>query len=370
MKYILSILFTVAFSAGLTAQPRQVIDLNDGWLFQLGDNGYNAIPSNDDRDWREVSLPHDFQIEQPWVAPAADEKADNTDVAANIKSRLSSRGFKEMGKGWYRLHLMLPDSLRQRRLLLDFGGIMYTGDVYLNGQLIGGTEYGYVGFEIDVTGLMKFGRDENVIAVKADTREPGNSRWYTGGGLFRGVRLIATSKDVYFERHPLCIVTSKNKFVDISVEVTARGKDKKMPVSVTIIDPQGRQVYEATDTVRRNTMSRTIEHRLRQIEIQEPQLWDTETPNLYTAVVTLKRENGTVADQYSEHFGIRTIEFGPQFGMKLNGRKVLLKGYANHHTLGALGAAAYPRAIEKRIKLMKQYGIKPQPLQPGVHRTV
>ena len=133
------------------AQQRTEVNLNFGWRFHAYESAQGALPDIDDTDWRTVDLPHDFQTEQPWVAPAADEKADQSDVAANIKSRLSSRGFKEMGKAWYRYHLTPPDSLRGRRLLLDFGGIMYTGDVYLNGEHIGGTDYGYVDFEIDVT---------------------------------------------------------------------------------------------------------------------------------------------------------------------------------------------------------------------------
>ena len=93
-----------------------------------------AQTAADDRHWRTVDVPHDFQMEQPWVAPAADEKADNSDAAANIKSRLSPRGFKEMGVAWYRYHLTPADRLKGRRLLLDFEGIMYVGDVYLNGE--------------------------------------------------------------------------------------------------------------------------------------------------------------------------------------------------------------------------------------------
>ena len=361
MKRLLTNLFTLSVcilaSATAMAQPRQVQSLDFGWRFQAGDVKDAALLTTDDSNWRSVNLPHDFQIEQPWVAPAADEKADNSDAAANIKSRLSSRGFKEMGIGWYRLHLTLPDSLRSRRLLIDFGGIMYTGDVYLNGERVGGTDYGYLGFAVDVTGKVKFGRDENILAVRADTRDPKASRWYTGGGLFRSVRLIATSKDVYLERHPLRISTRANRFVTITVEATTQGKDKQMPVSVSILDPQGLEVYQYEAVVKRATPSRTIEQQLPEIEIANPQLWDTDHPNLYTAVVTLKRQDGSVADCYQEHFGLRTVEFGPAFGMKLNGRKVLLKGYANHHSLGALGAAAYPRAIEKRLQLMKQFGI-------------
>ena len=335
---------------------RIVQNLDFGWRFHSGDVEGAALPATDDSSWRCVDLPHDFQIEQPWVAPEADEQADNSDVAANIKSRLSARGFKEMGQGWYRLHLMPADSLKGRRLLLDFGGIMYTGDVYLNGEHIGGTDYGYVGFQIDVSTRLRFGQD-NVIAVMADTRDPKASRWYTGGGLFRGVRLVATDRELYFERHPLNISTRENHIIYISAEVTSRGRDKKMPVDVRILDPQGQVVCEYCDTVRRSTPSRTVEQPLKPIDIAHAQLWDTEHPNLYTAQLTLHHEDGRVADAYEEHFGIRTVEIGPDFGLKLNGKKVLLQGYANHHSLGALGAAAYPRAIEKRIKLMKEWGI-------------
>ena len=339
-----------------TAQTRIVENLDFGWRFHAGDVGGAEQTAFDDSQWRTVDVPHDFQIEQPWVAPAADEKADNNDPAANIKSRLSSRGFKEMGKGWYRLHLTPADSLRGRRLLLQFDGIMYTADVYLNGERIGGTDYGYVGFEIDVTQQLRVGQ-ENVIAVMADTREPNNSRWYTGGGLIRDVRLVATNRELYFERHPLYITTRANRYVTVGAEFTNRGKAKDVTIGTCIYSPDGQLVYEGTEKCSRTTASRTMEARLSEVEIQNPQLWDTEHPRLYKAVVTLQNADGSTADEVSTRFGIRTVEYGPSFGLKLNGKKVLMKGYANHHSLGALGAAAYPRAIEKRIELMKQFGI-------------
>ena len=123
------------------------------------------------------------------------------------------------------------------------------------------------------------------------------------------------------------------------------------------MDPDGQVVYEATHPQSRTTPSRTEVAQLPEIMIEKPQLWDLDTPRLYTVKVQLLRSDGTVADEVSDHFGLRTVEFGSDYGMKLNGRKVLLKGYANHHTLGALGAAAFPRAIEKRLQLMKQYGV-------------
>ena len=355
MMFALALLL-LAGTGEVAAQQRVEQSLNFGWLFKAGDVADGAQTTANDQGWRKVDVPHDFQIEQPWVTPDAGEKADNNDPAANIKSRLSSRAFKEMGVAWYRYHLTPADSLKGRRLLLDFEGIMCTGDVFLNGTRIGGTDYGYVGFEIDVTDKLRFGQD-NVIAVKADTREPGNSRWYTGGGLIRPVKLVATNRDLYFARYPLQITTRDNRFVSIAAEVVVKGRDKNMPVDIKICAPDGQTVYQGSSTLKRLTPTRTVEQRLAEIEIPNPQLWDTEHPNLYTVEVTLKNEKGVAVDVTRERFGLRTIEIGPDYGLKLNGRKVLLKGYANHHSLGALGAAAYDRAMEKRIVMMKQWGM-------------
>ena len=346
-KIFLLLLFTIHYSLFTSFAQRSEQKINFGWEFRLNDEG----------SWKKVNVPHDFQIEQPWVAPAADEKADNTDVAANIKSRLSSRGFKEMGKGYYRLHYTPSKSLEGQRVLIDFEGVMYTADIYVNMKRVGGTNYGYVGFEIDITNELKYGED-NLIEVVADTREPGNSRWYTGGGLIRNVSIIATPKDLYFERHPLYITTRENRFVSIGAEFTNRTKEQSTHIAVQITGPDGETVYNETTSLKRHKMARTQEERIAtDVEIKEPKIWDLDTPYLYTVKAQLLREDGTVADETCETFGIRTIEFGPDFGMKLNGKKVLLKGYANHHTLGALGAAAYPKAIEKRLKLIKQFGM-------------
>lgn len=333
-----------------------VTRLDFGWKFHAGDIQQAATTDFNDSDWRTVNLPHDFQIEQPWVEPSPDERPDNTDVAANIKSRLSSRGFKEMGKGWYRLHLTPDETWKNKRVVLDFDGIMYVGDVYLNGEHIADTDYGYVGFETDITSRLKWGQD-NVIAVMADTREPNNSRWYTGGGLFRGVNLILTDQTLYFERYPLSITTRDNRFINIKAEFTNRGKERETTVGVKLYAPDGTQIYEGTSVQKRITMSRTMEAKLPEIEVKNARLWDCEHPNLYKAVVILQNEKGEIVDEVSSCFGIRTVEIIPEQGLLLNGKKVLLKGYANHHTLGALGAAAYPRAIEKRIQMVKEWGL-------------
>ena len=359
-RLFLLVLFLVGVCQWLQADSRKVYNFNFGWRFHAGDVENAAMPSFDDSRWRMVDVPHDFQIEQPWVAPAADEKADNSDPGANIRSRLSSRGFKEMGIGWYRKTFTPDETWKDKRVVLDFEGIMYVGDVYLNGQQIGGTDYGYVGFEIDITQWLKYG-EPNVLAVKADTREPNNSRWYTGGGLFRDVKVLVTNSDFYLMRHPLYITTSeisdRQATVSVQVEMACYTQQKMLKTELIITDAQGNEVINRFEELPFNPKMRTCEYQLKDIQIQQPKLWSCETPHLYTAQVILYHENGEIADCVSERFGIRSLEFSPQFGLKVNGKKVLLKGIANHHTLGALGAAAYPRAIEKRIQLLKEFGV-------------
>ncbi|MBV3429113.1 DUF4982 domain-containing protein [Prevotella copri] len=344
------------------AAVRDTISINQGWQFHRGDvkniAELKATQSGDD----VVNLPHDFLIGQDWVAPDASERPDNSDAGSNVRSRLSSRGFKEMGIGWYRYELTPKDEWKGKRIVLDFQGIMLVGDVYLNGKRIGGTDYGYLGFDIDLSKLLKWGQP-NEIAVKADTQNPSNSRWFTGAGLYRDVNLIVTNKNLFFPRHPLFIRTQGNKEVKIKAEIinqqkVAKGQSTaKMPVGVRILDADGKVVAEQKNDIHFNAKWRDREYELPSISLENAKLWSPDSPYLYTAEVTLYDSKGNIADQIKEPFGVRTIEIVPQKGLLVNGKKVLLKGYANHHTLGALGAAAYPRAIEKRLKLMKEFGM-------------
>ena len=344
------------------AAVRDTISINQGWQFHRGDvkniAELKSTQSGDD----VVNLPHDFLIGQDWVAPDASERPDNSDAGSNVRSRLSSRGFKEMGIGWYRYELTPKDEWKGKRIVLDFQGIMLVGDVYLNGKRIGGTDYGYLGFDIDLSKLLKWGQP-NEIAVKADTQNPSNSRWFTGAGLYRDVNLIVTNKNLFFPRHPLFIRTQGNKEVKIKAEIinqqkVAKGQSTaKMPVGVRILDADGKVVAEQKNDIHFNAKWRDREYELPSISLENAKLWSPDSPYLYTAEVTLYDSEGKIADQIKEPFGVRTIEIVPQKGLLVNGKKVLLKGYANHHTLGALGAAAYPRAIEKRLKLMKEFGM-------------
>lgn len=350
--------FSLMGTLPAAAAVRDTISINCGWQFHRGDvKNISELKSTQGGD-DVVNLPHDFLIGQDWVAPDASERPDNSDAGSNVRSRLSPRGFKEMGIGWYRYQLTPKDEWKGKRIVLDFQGIMLVGDVYLNGQRVGGTDYGYLGFDIDLSKLLKWGQ-VNEIIVKADTGKPNNSRWYTGGGLFRDVNLIVTDKNLYFPRHPLFIRTVNNKEIKIRANILNLQKTKKsqIPVEVKILNAEGKVVTLQKSDLHFNAKWRDREYELPSIFLENAKLWSPDTPYLYTAEVTLYDNEGNIADQIREPFGIRTIEMNPQKGLLVNGKKVLLKGYANHHTLGALGAAAYPRAIEKRLKLMKEFGM-------------
>ena len=350
--------FSLMGTLPAAAAVRDTISINCGWQFHRGDvKNISELKSTQGGD-DVVNLPHDFLIGQDWVAPDASERPDNSDAGSNVRSRLSPRGFKEMGIGWYRYELTPKAEWKGKRIVLDFQGIMLVGDVYLNGKRIGGTDYGYLGFDIDLSKLLKWG-EANEITVKADTRNPNNSRWYTGGGLFRDVNLIVTDKNLYFPRHPLFIRTVNNKEIKIRANILNLQKTKKpqIPVEVKILNAEGKVVTQQKSDLHFNAKWRDREYELPSISLEDAKLWSPDTPYLYTAEVTLYDNEGNIADQIREPFGIRTIEMNPEKGLLVNGKKVLLKGYANHHTLGALGAAAYPRAIEKRLKLMKELGM-------------
>ena len=350
--------FSLMGTLPAAAAVRDTISINCGWQFHRGDvKNISELKSTQGGD-DVVNLPHDFLIGQDWVAPDASERPDNSDAGSNVRSRLSPRGFKEMGIGWYRYELTPKAEWKGKRIVLDFQGIMLVGDVYLNGQRVGGTDYGYLGFDIDLSKLLKWGQ-VNEIIVKADTGKPNNSRWYTGGGLFRDVNLIVTDKNLYFPRHPLFIRTVNNKEIKIRANILNLQKTKKpqIPVEVKILNAEGKVVTLQKSDLHFNAKWRDREYELPSISLEDAKLWSPDSPYLYTAEVTLYDNEGNIADQIREPFGIRTIEMNPEKGLLVNGKKVLLKGYANHHTLGALGAAAYPRAIEKRLKLIKEFGM-------------
>lgn len=235
---------------------------------------------------------------------------------------------------------------------------MLIGDVWLNGKKVGSTDYGYLGFETDITGLLNYDKD-NVVAVYASTGRKEGSRWYTGGGLYRDVHLLVKDS-IAIARHGVFISTPRitEQSADVSVQVEVEGlcgKPLNVEIYAKVFAPDGKQVAEGRMFTPERSKLQTVELSLPSIKIENPQLWSCETPDLYTAEIVLSH-NGTVVDRVVETFGIRTLEFSKESGFKLNGKKVFLKGIAIHHDMGALGAAVFDEAIERQFKRLKEFG--------------
>ena len=329
--------------------PRMEIDLGFGWRFASGPRKNAMLPSCDDaidarpayRQWCEVDLPHDFQFLQPWDPSGG-----------------RSRGYKASGCGWYRRRLFADPAWKGKRVALDFGGVMCQSEIYLNGAKIAEDDYGYLGFEVDVSDRLRWG-ETNLVAVMASTGDFHANRWYTGGGIYRGVKLIVRDK-VSVSRHGVFVTTPvvAAEKAEIAVEVDIDGITRRaddLEIAVRILAPDGHAVAAVRDLAPKDCRLSRVHAALPRLVVVNPDLWDIDSPALYTAEVSL-RANGVTLDVVNQRFGIRTIEFGPSHGFRLNGRKVFLKGFCGHHDLGALGAAAYPREIERRFRKMKAFG--------------
>lgn len=308
--------------------------LNFDWKFQLGNVAGAERLDYDDSSWRKLDLPHDYQFELPW-----DENGDK------------GRGFKQMAEGWYRKRINVPSSIKGKRIALDFEGIMYISDVYINGIKVASNEYGYTGFEADISKYVKFD-EENVIAVYSSTCKTNASRWYTGGGIYRNV-WMKVSNNTHIARHGLYVTTDGNN-VNVQVQVE-NWQQHDIVIKASLKDPQGKTIASTEKGMPDHTIQNNTEVQLPVMQVTNPQIWDIDTPNLYNVEAVLV-ENGDTIDIASDRFGFRTIEYGPEYGFKLNGKKVFLAGIANHHDLGALGVAAYRDAIERQIRVLKSYG--------------
>lgn len=314
---------------------------NEDWRFQRGDVRGAETCDCIDAWWRTLDLPHDFQIEQPW-----DEHAG------------ANRGFKAHGVAWYRKHFATDPAWQGSRVFLDFEGLLLHGTVWCNGVKVLEIDYGYLGGEADVTDLLVPG-GMNVVAVRADAGGSGDSRWYTGAGLFRDVWLRVRNP-VSIARHGVFVTTPRvtEAVAEVCVQVEIAGlcnRHDDVEIRAAFFNPEGIPVAQIARPAPQGDRRKSMEVALPSARIASPRLWSCEMPHLYSLEVCLVRD-GEVLDRATANFGIRTVEFSTAFGLKLNGRKVVLKGAANHHDLGALGAAVHERAIERLFLRLREFG--------------
>jgi len=332
----------VVLLAGDLFAQRVVENFNRDWRFAKGEPGESVVRADfDDSGWQAVRLPHDWAIAGPF----------------NPQENGYAGKLPWQGVGWYRKTFALDAADAGRRVYLDFDGVMAFPKVYVNGQLAGQWDYGYMSFRVDATPYVTFGQ-ANVIAVQADTRRWG-TRWYPGAGIYRKVTM--TICDPVHVAHWGTYVTTPqigDDMATVRVRSTIdnhQDAEADVTVEVTLLDPKGKSVAKGTETETAAAAGGSCEVD-QSFTVKKPKRWDVASPNLYTAR-TVVRAKGKVVDETETMFGIRTFKFTANDGFHLNGRRVQLYGVNLHHDHGPLGAAFYRRAMERQLEIMKEMGV-------------
>jgi beta-galactosidase len=313
------------------------------WKFHLGDISNGQEIGLDDSQWRVLDLPHDWSIEGKF---SQDHPAT------------PGGGALPGGIGWYRKTFAMPESEKDKLAFIDFDGVYRNSEVWINGHYLGKRPYGYSSFRYELTPFLTYGEEKNVLAVKVDNSQQPNSRWYSGSGIYRNVRLVTTEK-VHVDHWGTFVttpeVTEQSAKVSIQTKVrNASQQDQPITLTTVIFDGDGKKVtaVKSESFAPKDSVGEIIQN----LAVKNPALWSLENPRLYRAVTTIEC-SGRVCDDYETTFGIRTFAFDVDKGFSLNGKQVKIKGVCNHHDLGCLGAAVNRRALQRQLEIMREMGV-------------
>jgi beta-galactosidase len=313
---------------------------------------YNAKPevsapaeaevAHDDSSWRALDLPHDWSIDLP-LDPNAPCGRDG--------------GYFQNGLGWYRKAFAAPEAWRGKRISVEFDGVYMLSDVWINGRHLGTRPFGYSSFRYDATPYLTFGSGGNMIAVRADNSKQRNSRWYSGSGIYRHVRLVVTDP-VHVGHWATFVTTLDVTAIAARVHVSTvveneSGLPGKVTLKTSILDPAGKSVGNAADV--RDVIAGGRREFAQEVRVPAPELWSPDRPRLYRALTEVAVD-GKMVDAVETVFGIRSIHYDAGTGFTLNGRMMKMKGACAHHDHGPLGSASYDRAEERKVELLKASG--------------
>jgi len=320
-------------------QRKQLFD-ND-WKFLLGDSRAASSINFDDKSWRNLDLPHDWSIEGTL---------DTNNPMGN------DGGYFPAGIGWYRKTFAVPESWKDKRVSIYFEGVYMNSEVFINGKSLGVHPYGYTTFSYNLTPNLNFGGN-NILSVKVDNSSQKNCRWYSGSGIYRHVWMVVTDP-IHVAQWGVTIATPDVSPEKATVQIKTRVKNEtNLPQSITLKT----QLLEANakksgaNQLNLELPANSEKEVEQTIQVSKPLVWTTETPHLYQAQVQILKAN-KVVDNTKTDFGIRSIKFTTENGFQLNGKTIKMNGGCVHHDNGCLGAAAFDRAEERRIELLKSAG--------------
>ncbi len=319
--------------------------INDGWKFvhdDCRDNEY-ARADHDDTEWSEVTLPHDWDTD---FAPEKDNKSG------------AGGGYAKAGIGWYRRKLTVTESDLLTRTELIFEGVYMECEVFVNGQAVGGHDYGYSTFVLDISDDLVFG--DNLIAVRVNNSKQPNSRWYTGSGIYRDVYIRKTEGiclDYFGSKVDTSGIYEDGKYAALDIKSVVQNyteDNKDVVVKWILEDEKGATVTGVGASHKVESMCEA--EAATRMFVDNPVLWSEKEPYLYK-LITKVFEGESLVDEREEFIGIRTAEFHKDNGFLLNGVRTKIKGVCLHHDSGLFGAAFHKEIWEDRLKLLKDMGV-------------
>lgn len=325
---------------------------DNGWLFLRDSTEGAREPGFDDSGWRLIDLPHDWSIEDLQGGN------DSTRIGPFSKSSPGkySTGHVIGGTAWYRKHYSVETGDEGKFHFLNFEGVYMESDVWLNGHHLGYHPNGYTPFSYELTPYLNPPGEDNVIAVRV-SNTGANSRWYSGSGIYRHVWLNVLDSLCISDRNCFTYTLGYGKdSAKILVNAGFINRGAAEARTSVVIEILNDGEYLVAEDHSETSLPGSGEGKIsRTVTIPAYQLWTLEKPYEYRTRISLYAGD-ELKDRYSYKFGIRTCTVSAEEGLKLNGKKVLMKGTCMHHDNGLLGAAAFNRSEFRRVEIMKANG--------------
>jgi beta-galactosidase len=347
--------------------PREQLLFDFGWKFQFGhgsdparDLGFGngqgdfaktgdfafAKAGFDDSKWRALNLPHDWAVELPFV---------RDEVQNSHGYKPLGRRYPETSVGWYRREFEIPAGDAGRRIWVEFDGAFRDVLVFVNGCFVGRNDNGYAPFRFDLTDFLAFGA-KNYIVARVDASF-GDGWFYEGAGIYRHVWLTKTDA-LHLGRWESTVRAALNgNSADLTLDTVVQNVGKQAEdakVSWRILDAAGKTVATA-DAPAQSIAADGAASFTATAKLADPALWSVDTPNLYTAIVTVEA-GGQPRDAERVSFGVRTAVFDADKGFFLNGKSIKLQGTCNHHDHAGVGAALPDRLQWYRLSVLREMG--------------
>jgi len=334
------------------------------WVKQPSERPVDFYKDNYDvSGWKEIPVPSNWEME-----------GYGTPIYTNITYPFKNDPpFIKPVKGWttekepnpvgsYKRTFDIPESWDGNNIFLHFDGVYSAMYVWVNGKEVGYSQGANNGAEFDITRYVK--RGKNNIAVQVYRWSDGSyiedQDMFRLSGIHRRVYLFATPK---LHIRDFFIKTSfpENDYNRSELTVLTYLKNsgarlkKAASLAVTILDPDGKKVHDFNTTV---DMERKDNQGMVTLKaaIEQPLLWSSETPRLYTAIFSLKDDKGAVKEVLSTKFGFRDVVIKDK-RVFINGQQVFFKGVNRHDIDPRYGKAVPVELMQKDILMMKRHNI-------------